>query len=174
MDLHEIKAALRDVPDFPKPGIVYKDITPLLQDCRILAFLIKSLADNYRVCRPDYIAGVEARGFILGAAMAVELGCGFIPVRKKGKLPYHTIQESYDLEYGSSTLEIHTDAVFAGAKVVLVDDLLATGGTAAAALVLLSRLNAQIIGVEFVIELAFLHGRERLRQYPVRAMITEN
>lgn len=174
MNLETIIAAVRDVPDFPKPGIIYKDITPLLQDKNILAYLIKYLADNYRSKRPDFIAGIEARGFILGAAMAVELGCGFIPIRKKGKLPYRTLQQSYSLEYGEATIEIHTDALTEGAKVVLVDDLLATGGTASAAVSLLNKLNAAIIGIEFIIELAFLNGRKPLQAYPVRSMIIEN
>jgi adenine phosphoribosyltransferase len=174
MNLDKIKAAVRNVPNFPKPGIIYKDITPLLQDRDILSYLIKYLADNYREQHPDYIAGIEARGFILGAAMAVELGCGFVPIRKKGKLPYHTLQQSYSLEYGEATIEVHTDAFPPGAKVVLVDDLLATGGTASAAVTLLNRLKANIIGIEFIIDLAFLHGRECLQSYPVRALITEN
>jgi adenine phosphoribosyltransferase len=173
MNVERIKAVVRDVPDFPKPGIIYKDITPILQDGVIFSELIKYLAQPYRNNMPKYVAGIESRVFIFGAALAAELGCGFIPVRKAGKLPYKTIRQSYSLEYGEATIEIHEDATAPGDKVVLIDDLLATGGTAQAAIALLQKLNAEIIGVEFIIELAFLNGRDVLNPYPVRSLIIE-
>ncbi|MHB9139154.1 MAG: adenine phosphoribosyltransferase [Victivallaceae bacterium] len=173
MNVEKIKAVVRDVPDFPKPGIIYKDITPILQDGEIFSALINYLADPYRNNMPKYVAGIESRGFIFGAALAAELGCGFIPVRKAGKLPYKTIRQSYSLEYGEATIEMHEDAAAAGDKIVLIDDLLATGGTAQAAISLLRKLNVEIIGVEFIIELAFLNGRDVLKPYPVRSLIIE-
>ncbi len=173
MNIEKIKAAVRDVPDFPKPGIIYKDITPLLQDGAIFSELINYLAHPYRNNVPRYVAGIESRGFIFGSALAAELGCGFIPVRKAGKLPYKTIRQSYSLEYGEATIEIHEDAVAPGDKVVLIDDLLATGGTAQAAVSLLEKLNAEIIGIEFIIELTFLNGRKVLNPYPLRSLIID-
>jgi len=173
MNLERIKAAVRDVPDFPKPGIIYKDITPLLQDGAIFSALIDYLAQPYRNNVPKYVAGIESRGFIFGSALAAELGCGFIPVRKAGKLPYKTIRQSYSLEYGEATVEIHEDAAAPGDRVVLIDDLLATGGTAQAAVSLLEKLNAEIIGIEFIIELAFLNGRKVLNKYPLRSLIID-
>ena len=137
MNVEKIKAVVRDIPDFPKPGIIYKDITPILQDGAIFSALIGYLAEPYRANMPKYVAGIESRGFIFGAALAAELGCGFIPVRKAGKLPYKTIRQSYSLEYGEATIEMHEDAAAAGDKIVLIDDLLATGGTAQAAVSLL-------------------------------------
>ena len=173
MNVEKIKAAVRDVPDFPKPGIIYKDITPLLQDGAIFSALIDYLAQPYRNNVPKYVAGIESRGFIFGSALAAELGCGFIPVRKAGKLPYKTIRQSYSLEYGEATDEIHEDAAAPGDRVVLIDDLLATGGTAQAAVSLLEKLNAEIIGIEFIIELAFLNGRKVLNKYPLRSLIID-
>lgn len=173
MDVESIRAAVRDVPDFPKPGIIYKDITPLLRNGAIFSDLIAYLAQPYQNKVPDYIAGIEARGFMFGAALAAELGCGFVPVRKAGKLPYQTLRQAYALEYGEASVEIHVDAVEHGARVVLVDDLLATGGTARAATLLLEKLGADIIGIEFIIELAFLNGRQALDRYPVRSLIIE-
>ncbi len=173
MNVEKIKAAVRNVPDFPKPGIIYKDITPLLQDGAIFSELINYLAQPYRNNVPKYVAGIESRGFIFGSALAVELGCGFIPVRKAGKLPYKTIRQSYSLEYGEATIEIHEDAAAPGDKVVLIDDLLATGGTAQAAVSLLEKLHVEIIGIEFIIELAFLNGRKVLNPYPLRSLIID-
>jgi adenine phosphoribosyltransferase len=173
MNAAKLEKALRRIPDFPKKGIVYIDITPLLQDASLFQLTIDLLAKKYIDSPPEYIAAVDARGFIFGGALASKLGCGFVPVRKKGKLPYKTLTEKYDLEYGSAEIEVHVDAIPAGAKVLLVDDLLATGGTTAAATRLLERLDAEIVGIEFVIELEFLHGRKLLDKYPVNSLILE-
>jgi len=170
--LKDIKNAVRNVPDFPKPGIQFKDITPVLADPRLFAGCIELLTDRVKPGEVDFVVGIDARGFIFAAAAALRLKAGFVPVRKKGKLPYDTHEESYDLEYGSNTVAIHTDAVHKGSRVLLVDDLLATGGTAAAAVQLLQKLDARIIGVSFVIELAFLNGRAKLSGAPVHALIT--
>ena len=167
----DIRKKIRDVPDFPKPGIIYKDITPLLQNAKVFNDIIEHLAKHYQNNHPDYIVGIESRGFIFGAALALKLNCGFVPIRKAGKLPYKTLSESYQLEYGEATLEIHTDAVNSGDKVVLIDDLLATGGTVAAALNLLGRLEADVIGIEFIIELTFLNGRAQLDGYQVHSLL---
>ncbi len=166
-----LKAALRTVPDFPKPGIQFIDITPVLQDGKLFRLAIETIAGRYRDKALDAIVGIDARGFILGAAVAAALGTGFVPVRKKGKLPYKTLHRSYDLEYGSATVEIHEDAVRPGGRVALVDDLLATGGTAAAAADLLKQLRAEIVEVFFLIELGFLKGRDKLRGLPVASLI---
>ena len=166
------RAAIRDVPDFPKPGIMFKDITPVLANGRLFDSTIHHLLTDIAPGSVDKIVGIDARGFIFGAAAAQRLGVGFVPVRKKGKLPWETHEQSYDLEYGSNTVAVHTDAVAPGERILLVDDLLATGGTAAASLQLLSRLGAKIVGVRFVIELAFLGGRERLGPFDVRSLIT--
>jgi adenine phosphoribosyltransferase len=170
--LKDIKNAVRNVPDFPKPGIQFKDITPVLADPRLFAGCIDLLTDRLQPGEVDFVVGIDARGFIFAAAAALRLKAGFVPVRKKGKLPYNTHEESYDLEYGSNTIAVHVDAVHQGSRVLLVDDLLATGGTASAATQLLARLGAQIIGVSFVIELAFLNGRAKLPGVPVHALIT--
>jgi adenine phosphoribosyltransferase len=172
MGLDAVKAAIRDVPDFPKPGIIFKDITPILQSPALFADVVDMLCAPYADSPPDRIAAIESRGFIFGAAMAYKLGCGLVPVRKAGKLPYDTKSESYELEYGEATLEIHVDALEKGERVVIVDDLLATGGTAAATVKLVEGLGAEIAGVDFVIELAFLNGVERLDGLNVRALIT--
>ncbi len=172
MDAAKLEKALRRIPDFPKEGIVYIDITPILQNAELFQLTIDLLAESHIDSPPDYIAAIDARGFIFGGALATKLGCGFVPIRKKGKLPYKTFTEEYDLEYGSAEIEVHIDAVPAGAKVLLVDDLLATGGTTAAAVKLLEKLKAQIIGIEFIIELEFLNGREKL-DYPVNSIILE-
>jgi len=170
--LKDIQKAVRNVPDFPKPGIQFKDITPVLADPRLFAGCIDLLTHKLKPGEVDFVVGIDARGFIFAAAAALRLQAGFVPVRKKGKLPYHTHEESYDLEYGSNTIAIHTDAVHRGSRVLLVDDLLATGGTAAAAVQLLQKLGARIVGVSFVIELAFLNGRAKLPGAPVQALIT--
>ncbi len=171
MSIENIKKTIRDIPDFPKPGIIYKDITPILKDNTIFKEIIDLFIEKYKNNKPDYIVGVESRGFIFGAAMAYELGCGFIPVRKKGKLPYTTIEQSYSLEYGEATLEIHSDAVKNGEKVVIVDDLLATGGTVGATVVLLESLGAKIEAIEFLIELAFLDGKSNLKGHKINTLI---
>lgn len=168
----EIQNAIRNVPDFPKAGIQFKDITPVLADARLFAATIDLLAGSFKPGTVDTVVGIDARGFIFAAAVALKLGAGFVPVRKKGKLPYQSHEESYDLEYGSNTIAIHTDAVKPGARVLLVDDLLATGGTAAAAAALLKKLGANILETTFLIELGFLNGRQRLAGFPVRSIIT--
>ena len=167
----ELAAGIRNVPDFPKPGIQFKDITPILADPRLFASSIDHLTAGYEPSQIDTVVGIDARGFIFAAAAAYKLRCGFTPVRKKGKLPYRTFEESYQLEYGSSTVAIHTDAFKPGARVLLVDDLLATGGTAGAASKLIEKAGGKIVEVVFLIELAFLHGREQLKGFPVRSLV---
>ncbi|MBN8246674.1 MAG: adenine phosphoribosyltransferase [Verrucomicrobia bacterium] len=167
----EIQQAIRNVPDFPKAGIQFKDITPVLADRRLLDGAIEHLVASARHQAVDKVVGIDARGFIFGAAAALKLGAGFVPVRKKGKLPWQTHEESYDLEYGSATVAVHVDAVRPGERVLLVDDLLATGGTAAAAVRLLERLGAEIVGISFLIELGFLNGRARLAGWPVTSLV---
>jgi len=170
--LSELEHSIRNVSDFPKPGIQFKDITPVLANGRLFDSTIHHLLSDIPAGSVDKIVGIDARGFIFGAAAAHRLGAGFVPVRKKGKLPWKTHEQNYDLEYGSSTVAVHIDAVAPGERILLVDDLLATGGTAGAALQLLSRLGAKIVGVRFVIELGFLGGRERLGDFDVRSLIT--
>jgi adenine phosphoribosyltransferase len=169
--VEQLTKAIRNIPDFPQPGIQFKDITPVLSDPRLFAGSIDLLTGHFQPGTIDAVVGIDARGFIFAAAAAYKLQCGFVPVRKKGKLPYRTYEQSYDLEYGSNTIAVHTDAVKPGGRVVLVDDLLATGGTAGAAAKLLQRLGAQILEVTFLIELSFLKGRERLNGFPVRSLI---
>ena len=167
----EIKQAIRNVPDFPKPGIQFKDITPVLADPRLFAGAIDLLANKFKPGSVDAVVGIDARGFIFAAAAAIKLNAGFVPVRKKGKLPYKTIEQDYALEYGSATVAMHVDALKPGARVLLIDDLLATGGTAAASAALIKKLGAQILEVTFLIELKFLNGREKLKDYPVRSIV---
>ncbi|MHB1309886.1 MAG: adenine phosphoribosyltransferase [Limisphaerales bacterium] len=167
----EIEQAIRNVPDFPKPGIQFKDITPVLANPRLFAGAVALMTDGHAPGTVDAVAGIDARGFIFAAAAALKLGTGFVPIRKKDKLPYRTLEESYDLEYGSNTVAIHVDAVKPGARVLLLDDLLATGGTALAAASLLRRLGADVVGVGFLVELAFLKGRDRLAGFPVRSQV---
>src|SRR5271170_5827608 len=155
----EIEQAIRNVADFPKPGIQFKDITPVLADPRLFSGCIELLTNNFKPGDIDAVVGIDARGFIFAAAAAVKLGAGFVPVRKKGKLPYQTHEQAYDLEYGTATVAVHVDALKPGGRVLLMDDLLATGGTAAAAAALVRRLGAQILEVAFLIELGFLAGR---------------
>ena len=169
--LEELQAAIRDVPDFPEEGIQFKDITPVLADARLLDGCISHLLGGHSADTVDVVAGIDARGFIFGAAMARELGVGFVPIRKKGKLPWQTIEECYDLEYGSNTIAIHTDAVSAGQRVLLMDDLLATGGTLAAAARLVEMSGGIIAGVGVVIELMDLKGRKGLERYNVKSLI---
>ena len=166
-----IRAAVRDVPDFPKPGIVFKDITPILGDPALFGETIRVFVERYRPMRIDKVAAMESRGFIFGAPLAAEIGAGFVPLRKHGKLPHTTLAESFTLEYGEETLEIHTDAIRAGERVLVIDDLLATGGTAAAAASLVEKTGGKVVELAFLIELAFLGGRGRLDHIPVYAMI---
>ncbi len=159
----DLLARVRDVKDWPTPGIVFKDITPLLADHTTFAAAVEALTAPHRGTRVDIVAGVEARGFVLGAPVALALGAGFVPVRKKGKLPGPTVEASYDLEYGSATLEVTADAFPTGAQVLVVDDVLATGGTAAATVDLVRRCGGEVVGVCFLMELGFLGGRAALR-----------
>jgi adenine phosphoribosyltransferase len=167
----EIKAAIRNVPDFPKPGIQFKDITPVLADARLFAGTIDLLTEKFKPGSVDAVVGIDARGFIFAAAAAMKLRAGFVPVRKKGKLPHKTHEQDYALEYGSATVAMHVDALQPGARVLLIDDLLATGGTAAAAAALVKKLGAEILEIRFLIELKFLNGREKLKEFPVRSLI---
>jgi len=168
----EIESAIRNVPDFPKAGIQFKDITPVLADARLFAGTIDLLINNFKPGSVDAVVGIDARGFIFAAAAALKLNAGFVPVRKKGKLPFQTHEQDYALEYGSATIAMHIDALKPGARVLLVDDLLATGGTAAAAAALVKKLGAQIIEISFLIELKFLNGRDKLKGHPVRSVVT--
>jgi adenine phosphoribosyltransferase len=163
---------IRDIPDFPKPGILFKDITPILADADALREVIGAMGDACQAYTPDLIVGIESRGFIFGVPVACALGLGFAPVRKVGKLPYQTVQAEYALEYGTAAVEIHTDAIQPGQRVVIVDDLLATGGTALAAASLVERLGGVVAGFCFLVELGFLGGRERLADREVTALIT--
>ena len=167
----EIESAIRNVPDFPQAGIQFKDITPVLADARLFAGAIDLLTEKFKPGSVDAVVGIDARGFIFAAAAATKLKAGFVPVRKKGKLPYKTIEQDYALEYGSATVAMHVDALKPGARVVLIDDLLATGGTSAAAVALVKKLGANILEIGFLIELKFLNGREKLKGYPVRSII---
>jgi adenine phosphoribosyltransferase len=167
-----LEAKIRDVPDFPEPGIVFKDIMPLLADPATLREAVDLLAEWIEPRKPDLILGAEARGFILGAALAYKLGCGFIAARRPGKLPWKTVSATYALEYGENALELHADAIEPGARVLVHDDLLATGGTAAAICDLVEQLGGEIVGLAFVIELTFLEGRKHLELYDVHSLIT--
>jgi adenine phosphoribosyltransferase len=167
----EIECAIRNIPDFPKPGIQFKDITPVLADANLFSASIDLLTQNFKPGDVDSVVGIDARGFIFAAAAAAKLHAGFVPVRKKGKLPFQTHEQDYDLEYGTNTIAIHTDAVANGARVLLIDDLLATGGTAAASAGLLRKVGARILEISFLIELSFLNGREKLKDYPVRSLV---
>jgi len=169
--VEHLRALIRDVPDFPQPGILFRDLTPLLRDPRALGEVTRALADQFRAAGIDAVAGIDARGFIFGAPLAMALGVGFVPLRKPGKLPAATIAREYALEYGSAALEVHADAVRAGERVLLVDDLLATGGTARAGAELIEALGGRVAGVAFVIELAFLEGRRMLPGYDVHAVL---
>jgi adenine phosphoribosyltransferase len=170
-DIATIREAIRDIPNFPKPGIVFKDITPLLSNGRLFAATIDMIADRYRDQKVDAVLGIESRGFIIGSALAYKLGAGFCIVRKPGKLPYETHSASYALEYGTDTLEIHVDALPAQARVVIADDLIATGGTAAATAELVTKLGGTVVECAFVIELAFLKGREKLKPHRVFSIL---
>ena len=167
----EIQGAIRNIPDFPSPGIQFKDITPLLADARLFAGAIELLTERFAPGSVDAVVGIDARGFIFAAAAAVRLQAGFVPVRKKGKLPYQTYEQDYALEYGHASVAIHVDALKPGSRVLLIDDLLATGGTASAAAALVKKLGAHILEAGFLIELKFLNGREKLSGLPVRSLV---
>ncbi len=167
----DLKTAIRNVPDFPQPGIQFKDITPVLANPRLFAACIDHLLTGCKPGDVDAVVGIDARGFILASAAALRLGAGFVPVRKKGKLPFHTHEASYQLEYGTNTVAIHQDAFAPGSRVLLIDDLLATGGTAAAAAALVKRAGGRILQVAFFIELSFLNGRQKLADLPVRSVV---
>jgi len=166
-----LSARVRDVPDFPKPGVVFKDITPLLQDAEALKLSCAALAEPFRGQAIDLVVGVESRGFIFGPPVALELGVGFQIARKVGKLPWKTVAESYDLEYGTEQIEMHQDAVLPGQRVLLLDDVIATGGTAAATARLVERMGGKVIGCAFLIELGFLSGRQALGSMPVHSVL---
>ena len=162
---------IRDIPDFPQPGIVFKDISPLLRDADAFKQAIDKLVAHYRALEFDYVVGIESRGFIVGAPLAYHLGKGFLPIRKPGKLPYKTERIDYTLEYGSGSLEVHADALSHGHRILIVDDLLATGGTVAASRALIERLGGHVVGAGFLVELAFLHGRDRLNGLDIHALL---
>jgi len=169
--LEHAQKAIRDIPDFPKPGIIFKDITPVLKNPALFGEVVAALTRQVEALRVDKVAVIESRGFLLGAPVAYELGLGLVPIRKKGKLPYQTIEESYHLEYGTATLEVHEDAFEKGERVVILDDLLATGGTALASAKLVERLGATVAGILFLVELSFLEGRKQLAGYELFAPI---
>jgi len=168
----EIANAIRTIPDFPKPGIQFKDITPVLADARLFSGSIDLLTAGYAPGMVDAVVGIDARGFIFAAAAAVKLQAGFVPVRKQGKLPFQTYEQAYDLEYGTATVAVHIDALKPGSRVLLIDDLLATGGTAGAAAALVRKLGGEILEVSFLIELSFLGGRQKLKDYAVRSLVS--
>jgi adenine phosphoribosyltransferase len=172
MSVDGLKAKIRDVPDFPEPGIVFKDIMPLLADAKCLHETVGLLAEWAEPRKPDVILGAEARGFILGAALAYSLDCGFVAARRPGKLPWKTVSSSYALEYGENSLELHADAIASGARVLVHDDVLATGGTARAICDLAEQLGGEVVGLAFVIELEFLEGRKQLEGRDVYSLIT--
>lgn len=167
----ELEKLIRDVPDFPQKGIIFKDITTLLQDGNAFRQAMNQMLKRYLDAAIDKVVAIEARGFIFGGVLAYRLGCGFVPARKPGKLPAQTIREEYTLEYGSNALEIHQDSINKGDRVLIVDDLLATGGTALATAKLVEKLGGEVVAIEFLIELGFLNGREKLLKYPVHSLI---
>jgi adenine phosphoribosyltransferase len=168
----DLRSKIREVPDWPTPGVGFKDISPLLADAEALEESIRGLADWVKDQEPDLVLGAEARGFILGAAIAREVGCGFLPARRPGKLPPETVSVNYALEYGQNSLELNPDLIARGMRVVIHDDVLATGGTVAALAGLLEELGAEVVGAAFIIELTFLNGREKLGDFPIHALIT--
>ncbi|MQA82899.1 MAG: adenine phosphoribosyltransferase [Streptosporangiales bacterium] len=173
MNVAEVVAAyVRDVPDYPKPGVLFKDITPLLADHTAFSTVVDALVERHGGGPVDKVVGIEARGFILAAPVAYRCGAGFVPVRKEGKLPGETLTESYDLEYGSATIEIHRDAIAPGERVLVIDDVLATGGTACATVELVRRLGGELAGLAFLLELSFLGGRERVADLGADALLT--
>lgn len=165
------KKLIRDIPDFPTPGILFRDITPILQDAKAFREVVFTLAESAKPLTPDVIVGIESRGFVFGAPVALELGIGFVPVRKQGKLPRETASVEYSLEYGKSVIEIHRDAIKPGSRVVIIDDLLATGGTAAATAQLVEQLGGIVSGLSFLIELTALEGRSKLQGYHVFTLV---
>ena len=167
----KLRDLIRDIPDFPKPGVVFKDITPLLRDQAGLSLAVEYLSQPYRQLHVDVVVGAESRGFIFGTAVARNLSAGFVPIRKPGRLPFRLRSEVYELEYGTDQLEIHEDAIHPGDRVLLVDDLLATGGTMAACCKLVESLRGEIVGTAFLIELAYLNGRKKLGDYPVHSIL---
>jgi adenine phosphoribosyltransferase len=169
--IQKLQKALRDVPDFPKPGIIFKDITTILSDGELFKSAIDVFLEANAGRKLDKVVGIDARGFIFGAAVAYQLGIGFIPIRKKGKLPYKTESMAYTLEYGEAVVEMHIDAIAKGEKVVLIDDLLATGGTAATAARLIEKMGGELVEAQFLIELEFLNGRDKLKTFPVRSFL---
>jgi adenine phosphoribosyltransferase len=169
--INALKAKIRDIPDFPKPGVVFKDITPLLADARAFRSALDLLGDRYQDQGVQVVVGVEARGFIIGSALAYKLGAGHVVIRKAGKLPFKTHRAIYQLEYGMDALEIHQDALHPGARVLIADDVLATGGTVTAAIELVKKVGGQILELAFLVELTFLKGREKLEDYPVFSVI---
>lgn len=172
MKLSELKSKIREIPDWPEKGVNFKDITPLLQDREAFVFAIEEMSEPFLKRRPDIIVGVDARGFILAAALAYKLRTGLAIVRKTGKLPFQTVKQSYKLEYGTATVEIHKDAIFQSQKVLIVDDVLATGGTLRATVDLVEKLKGDILGITLLIELSDLGGREKLKGYDIHSLIT--
>ncbi|HUQ23620.1 MAG TPA: adenine phosphoribosyltransferase [Gaiellaceae bacterium] len=168
----DLRDRVRDVPDFPKPGIVFKDLMPLVADATYFRETIDRLEQHARPLRPDIILGAEARGFIFGGALADRLHCGFVPARKPGKLPWDTVEAVYDLEYGTDSLQVHADAIGKGSRVIIHDDVLATGGTANAKVELVEKLGGEVVGLLFVVELTFLNAREKLAGYDVESLIS--
>ena len=168
----DIKSLIRDIPDFPKPGIIYRDITTLLRNSDGLNYVIDHFTDHFSQQKIDFVIGIESRGFIFGAPIAYKLGAGFVPVRKAGKLPAEIHSVEYDLEYGADTLEIHQDALQPGSRILIVDDLIATGGTAAATAELIDKLGCNLVGFAFIIELLALEGRAKLPNAPIQSMVT--
>lgn len=168
MDLNKL---IRDIPDFPKPGIIFKDITPLLADSEAFKKVVDDLAERFAGEKIDLVLGAEARGFIFAAPIAAKIGAGFVPVRKPGKLPYKTVSESFELEYGSDSFEMHEDAIPEGSRVLIIDDLLATGGTAEAMVKLVKKQGGEMVGLGFVIELGFLNGRSKLEGQRAEALL---
>ena len=169
--VEQVKDTIRDIPDFPKPGILFKDITPVLQDPVLFQGITDRVASRFRAAGIDAVVGMESRGFIFGCPIALALGTSFVPARKPGKLPYDSIGVEYALEYGTNRLEVHTDAIKPGDKVLVVDDLLATGGTAKATVELVRQLGGEVVGCAFVVELSFLNGREALEGVPVDSIV---
>lgn len=165
--IDELRAAIRDIPDFPKPGIIFKDITPILGNGRLFRAAIEAFLGECRGKQIDKIVGIDARGFLFGSAVAYDLGIGFVPLRKKGRLPYKTESAKYSLEYGEAEMELHVDAIERGEKIVLIDDLLATGGTSASAVALIRKVGGELVSAQFLIELEFLHGRQKLESTPI-------
>ncbi len=171
-DTQRLQHAIRDVPDFPKEGILFKDITPILADGELFKLAVDGFVAAARAAGAEKIVGIDARGFVFGAAAACQMGLGFVPVRKQGKLPFHCESEAYQLEYGEAVVEMHTDALKAGERVVLMDDLLATGGTAGAAVKLIERIGGKVVAAVFLIELGFLKGRQALGSTPIESLLT--